>query len=1098
MAGRFHDAGFLKRADLAALLANATVLVQPGGPTPFNLRRFPAKLAPYLASGTPVVMPACYCWIGVRNGQHAVMIDSGSASDIAQAIESVLVAPVLGLEMGRNAAAFAREKFDTDRCCTPLDAFYRSVLARPRSVRWQSIRRPRVELPLWLAANPERTDGKLRGALTSFASLESRRAPEKNTQADRAWEEGAPLVSVIVTNFNHRRFLPERFDSIFAQTYPNLEIIFLDDGSTDGSVDYVRSLESRFPLRIVANEKNSGSVLRQWHRGVVEARGDFVWIAESDDDCHPELIGRLMTVALRNPSIGLAYAQSMVVDEDGRRIESFLEYTDVIDRRRWRQDFVNSGREEAANYLVIRNTIPNASACLFRKSALLTARLESIPLRVCGDWLAYARICERHDIAFVSEHLNLHRRHRNTARARASRDGSIVGEMYAVQGFIRDHFDVPFAAQEAAYRASFRELVHVVKLESTSRTFADNSGLFQAASLLDPHLRERMAGRPAKGEPVLELRLAGDGVPAQVHSRTYDAWRWTPIRVGPCRSAAIVVPIRRQGLVALRRFRARHSQSGTLIWSAETSGDYRRIELDGTAQRVGSRDALEIFSWGDEPLLRLPIPKDLASGESFELEFEIRLSALPSYEPPARPNPTPFSKNALFVVPHLEMGGADRFNLDLVSQLTRRFDWEVTVVSTRASGDPWLREFRTLTNEIFMLHRFLAFDAYPAFFAYVIESRQPDVVYLSHSELGYRLLPWLKTAFPDLPVVDLVHIVADGWKDGGFPRLSCEARPWLARTVATSQAVRRWLNENGAKAETLEQVYTGIDSTLWSRSTRLTQIARERWRIPSDRPVILYAARFTEQKQPRLLPEIVAKLEALGWSFILLLAGDGPDREWLDEHLCRWHTHTVRMVGPARPDEMRLLMGASDLLILPSRSEGIALVLFEALSMGAVPVATDVGGNRELVTPDSGFIVPVDRRTADAIVESLDALMRDESLRERLAMCGRKRVEDQFRLDETGARMNAILRGVMQSREAPLAARAPPADMAATAGDLAKTGAEDAGSDEWNQRVGEGRWLPTLVSFSAGLLRRSFLRRGFRRLELRYGTRLGRWIAGRR
>jgi len=1098
LAGFLQDAGNFPQAALAPLLANASVLVQPGGPTLFNRRRFPAKIAPYLASGTPVVMPACYDWVGVRNGIQAVLFGGGGAAVIARAIETVLDAPDRGREMGEQAATFARGTFDSARCCKPLDAYYRSVLARPRAVPWQSIRGPRVGLPLWLAANPRRADRAFQGALTRFAAGESRRDPAAKADAARSRAETAPLVSVVVPNFNHRRFLQERLESIFAQTYPNLEIIFLDDGSTDGSLDYVRSLRSRFPLRILANETNSGSIFRQWQRGVNEAQGEFVWIAESDDRCRPELIERLMAVALRNPAIGLAYAQSLIIDESGRTIESLLDYTDEIDRQRWRQDFVNPGRDEAASYLVIRNTIPNASACLFRKSALLEAGLESIPLRVCGDWMAYARICERHDIAFVSETLNSYRRHGATARGMASLDGGIIAEMYAVQRFIMERFDVSPAAHEAACRTTYRELLHVVKRDPASRSFVDDSGLFDTACRLDPHLRERMAGPPSEKAPVMEVHLT-DGVrPVQVHPRPYDTWRWTGVTVASCRGSASLVPITGTGLVALRRIRAREAATGNILWSAETAEDYRRIGVDGDAHRVGSRDTLEMFAWGRGAMLHLPIPGHVTAGESYELELEIRLAALPSYEPPDWPDRTLFTKKALFVVPHLELGGADRFNLDLIAQLTGRLDWEITVVTTRRSWDPWLREFRDLTSDVFMLHRFLAFEAYPAFIEYLIESRQPDVVYLSHSELGYRLLPWLKDAFPPLPVVDLVHVVMDDWKEGGFPRLSCRARPWLARTVATSQAVRRWLADNGADAETLEQVYTGIDAAHWTRSAELVETARERWRIPADQPVIVYAARFAPQKQPRLLPQIVESLEARGRSFVLLIVGEGPDRQWLEEHLCRGQAHSARMLGPVGPEAMRLVMSAADLLMLPSLSEGIALVLFEALSMGVVPVSTEVGGQRELVTPDCGVLLPADERLAGAMVESIDALLRDGPLRDRLSAVGRKRVREHFQLDQTGEQMNAIFRGAVRSGEAPLKARTSPANVGAVAGDLAELKAEDLGADAWNQRLREGGWLPRLVSFSAGLLRRSPLGRPFRKFELRYGTRVGRWLVRRR
>ncbi len=413
----------------------------------------------------------------------------------------------------------------------------------------------------------------------------------------------------------------------------------------------------------------------------------------------------------------------------------------------------------------------------------------------------------------------------------------------------------------------------------------------------------------------------------------------------------------------------------------------------------------------------------------------------------------------LLIVPHLELGGADRFNLEIISQLTQSFAWELTVVTTRKSEDPWQQKFTKLTSDVFMLPRFLPFDAYPAFLAYLIESRQPDVLYLSHSELGYRLLPWLKAAFPTLPIVDLVHIVMDDWKEGGFPRLSCRARPWLTQTVATSQALRYWLIENGANSNTVELVYTGVDVGLWARSAQLTEIARKRWRIPAGLPVILYAARFAAQKQPRLLPAIVEKLADRGRKFILLVVGDGPERTWLEEYLHGSKGAVVKILGPVEPDEMREVMSASDLLLLPSKAEGIALVLFEAMSMTVVPVATQVGGQNELVTADCGVLLPADQNLGEAMAEALDRLLTDEEQRRRLARAGRKRVEEHFRLDQTAARMNGIFRAVVPPLEVLLKAQADPIDCGLVAAELAELEAEHLGADAWNDQLKEGRRL---------------------------------------
>ena len=81
-----------------------------------------------------------------------------------------------------------------------------------------------------------------------------------------------PLVSIIVPNYNHARFLRERLDSIYHQTYPNKEVILLDDRSTDDSVDVMQSYAGRPETKcLLRNEQNSGSAFVQWARGIEEA-----------------------------------------------------------------------------------------------------------------------------------------------------------------------------------------------------------------------------------------------------------------------------------------------------------------------------------------------------------------------------------------------------------------------------------------------------------------------------------------------------------------------------------------------------------------------------------------------------------------------------------------------------------------------------------------------------------------------------------------------------------------------------------------------------------------------------------------------------------
>ena len=92
-----------------------------------------------------------------------------------------------------------------------------------------------------------------------------------------------PIVTVVTPNYNHARYLPERIDSILAQTFQDFEFIILDDASTDKSREIIESYSKHEKVKAIFNQQNSGSTFRQWKLGLGQAKGEYLWIAESDD-----------------------------------------------------------------------------------------------------------------------------------------------------------------------------------------------------------------------------------------------------------------------------------------------------------------------------------------------------------------------------------------------------------------------------------------------------------------------------------------------------------------------------------------------------------------------------------------------------------------------------------------------------------------------------------------------------------------------------------------------------------------------------------------------------------------------------------------------
>ena len=128
-----------------------------------------------------------------------------------------------------------------------------------------------------------------------------------------------PRISVIVPNYNYERHIVERLTSICRQTFPIYELIVLDDASSDNSVDVIEEYfqNSEIKGRLIVNENNSGSVFRQWQKGVASSGGDIIWIAEADDLADIGFIGELVPTFM-DPNVVLAFTQSRQIDESGR------------------------------------------------------------------------------------------------------------------------------------------------------------------------------------------------------------------------------------------------------------------------------------------------------------------------------------------------------------------------------------------------------------------------------------------------------------------------------------------------------------------------------------------------------------------------------------------------------------------------------------------------------------------------------------------------------------------------------------------------------------------------------------------------------------
>ncbi len=243
-----------------------------------------------------------------------------------------------------------------------------------------------------------------------------------------------PKVSVIIPNYNHAPYLQQRIQSVLNQTFQDFDLTYLDDASTDDSNAVFKEFESQPRIKAIYNDLNSGSPFKQWNKGVRATTGEYIWIAESDDVADPNFLATLVTVLDRNPHVGLGYCQSCRIDPNNVVVTQTLgEWVEDLSPDRWSHDFIASGLIECQKYLVFRNTIPNASAVLIRRSIYEAIGGAEESLILTGDWMTWIRILLKSDIAFCAQILNSFRTHNSSVSSRSYLNGTEICEYMLIR-----------------------------------------------------------------------------------------------------------------------------------------------------------------------------------------------------------------------------------------------------------------------------------------------------------------------------------------------------------------------------------------------------------------------------------------------------------------------------------------------------------------------------------------------------------------------------------------------------------------------------------------------------------------------------------------
>jgi glycosyltransferase involved in cell wall biosynthesis len=765
------------------------------------------------------------------------------------------------------------------------------------------------------------------------------------------------LVSIVIPCFNPGAWLLDAVASARAQTYGRVETILVNDG-TDRDECRTHIQEASRKVDVYLEQPNRGPAAAR-NTGFAAARGRYAVPLDADDLLQPAYVAECMAAMKAAPEAAFVYTDCLVFGAH-RFLERLPEYNlyGLLDR----------------NFLTY--------AALMSKEDWERAGGYDESLRLgCEDWEFWLRLGAR---GRFGHHLALPLfRYR---RQGPSRYDAALPHQQELVGYIqRRHPELYEYGARARVKARWSPAVCIVgacapdsqTIEDVQVVGTERLGTLPERSPapafllpgpeLDPHSAEVGALAVWSGHDSLQLPDGSLVLSQKAVSQAPDA-----IRIA---SGVATAPV------------ARPFHRTIPFWSSLHRHLVNAQLLDWESwRRHPSRSALRLI-----PLRLKERVNQVVGRPVFDLSFYSQFQPMSLFLDNTLIQPLVyFPKSAsgrrrvALVTPHLGPGGAENVLLEVAACLCRdRF--EVLLLATQSRDDRWLARWRQCVEHVYDLAKAVSPERMSAAVYSVVCNWNCEAVLVQNSLFGYAALPHIKRRSAGTRTLDLIHAVGTQWD-----LISCtkEVAAAIDIRVAVSESVRGRLLASGAVEDRIRVIGNGVDLDHF-------QPAPAHWNAPIKQ--ILFVGRLDPVKRPLLLVRIARELAALRKirDFRFVVAGDGPEADRLRASVrragleavfeFRWHV-----------DDVAPLFAASDVIVLPSQSEGVPLAVLEALACSRPVVASNIGAVAEPLDSQCGVLIDVSSREAAAFAMALDNLLDQPGLRERMGAVGRKRVEDRY------------------------------------------------------------------------------------------------------
>lgn len=780
------------------------------------------------------------------------------------------------------------------------------------------------------------------------------------------WPRTRDLVSVIIPCHNPAPFLFDAIASARTQTYQPMETILVNDGSdTPESAAVLAVASQRVDRYIVQCQKGPAAARNE---GIRAASGRLFVPLDCDDILEPPFVEQCLRALESQPDAAFVYSDY--------RVFGNLNYPERL--------------EEYNLYrLLRRNTL--IYAALIRKEAWEFAGGYNESMRFGDeDWDFWLRLAAHrrfgHHLGRILFDYRKHgRSHSDVAR---EHHDEILQQLRA------DHAQLYCDTEMARIKTLWEPAVCFAgSLPAAEQTIQDCEAVDAArcGDLL----------RASRAQAFLIPSAGGaDSIAAEMAALAAWGGRSRVALLDGSVAVSRSAMARYQDIRDVACERVRKPGRRLWLWLRPSSRSFETLY-----RHLVNSELLSTEAWLTHPfrsagrLIPLPIKERinrLARRDLFDLTFYARFQphCLPlagRLIEPLRYFPRPASRRRVaLVTPHLGPGGAESVLLEIAAALDRR-QYEILLIASQSRDARWLRRWQEHADHVYDLSSVVPPGCLAAGVYSIVSNWGCDTVLVTNSLPGYSAIPQLKRNFPAIRTMDLVHAIGEEWD-----LVSCTAA--VAKDIDTrvviSEAGRSHLRRFGAAEEKIRLIRNGID---------LERFTPAGLRPCSGVKRILFAGRLDPVKRPLILVDIARALLALrkNRDFRFVVAGDGPEGALLRRRLRRFGIDSLFEFPGQVPDLAPFLVDA-DVLIVPSKNEGIPLVILEALASGRPVVASNVGAIREVVDQTTGILIERQKGEVGAFAEAVNRLLDQPHLRAEMGANGRRKVEADYDRSKTG------------------------------------------------------------------------------------------------